>query len=195
MSSVIRSLAVTKEALTRFVKADSPSYINGPEEEEVNVLFPFSYSNQILDITYEGNYFKQRMVDISGNDPDDDNDRESRTTIRILSGPYLATSLGPNFKAYIRSWRAASIDVGSPIEVYIAPQLLRVQEADYKNINSIENETYRISELAPASDNYISGSSVTNYNTTYIFKTPLTFTIVEDGVKKYITFRTVLDQE
>jgi hypothetical protein len=73
--------------------------------------------------------------------------------------------------------------------------LLRVQEADYKNINSIENETYRISELAPASDNYISGSSVTNYNTTYIFKTPLTFTIVEDGVKKYITFRTVLDQE
>ena len=191
MSSVIRSLAVTKEALTRFVKPNSPCYDDISGASDFVKLFPFSYSNQILDITYEGNNFKERMVDISGGEPESETD----TIIRILSGPYLATSLGPTFKAYVRSWRAATIDADSPIEVYIAPQLLRVQEADYNHISSDSGDSWLISASSPASDNYVAGSVANNYNTTYIFKTPLTFTIVEGGTKKYITFKTSLDQE
>lgn len=188
MSSVNRNLAATKEALTRFVKPESPYYNNG----SIDVLFPFSYSSQVLDISYEGNNFKSLMVDISGNEP---GDSESDTTVRILGGPFLATSLGENFKAYIRSWRESTIDEGSPIEIYIAPQLLRVQEASYRNISSGSSENWKISESPPASDNYISGNNANKYRTTYVFKTPLTFTIIEDGVKKYITFRTAFDQE
>ena len=188
MSSVNRNLAATKEALTRFVKPESPRYYNGSN----GVLFPFSYSSQVLDISYEGNNFKSLMVDISGNEP---GDSESDTTVRILGGPFLATSLGENFKAYIRSWRESTIDEGSPIEIYIAPQLLRVQEASYRNISSGSSENWKISESPPASDNYISGNNANKYRTTYVFKTPLTFTIIEDGVKKYITFRTAFDQE
>ena len=120
---------------------------------------------------------------------------ETDTTIRITSGPYLVTSLGDNFKAYIRSWRSSTIDAGSPIEVNVLPQVLRVQEASYANISSTNTASWKISTSAPSCDNYITGSDTNQYNTTYIFKTPLTFTILESGVKKYITFKTALDQE
>jgi hypothetical protein len=190
MSSAKRTFAATKEGLTKFLNPESPAYNNGVRR----VLFPFSYSNQVLDISYEGNNFKERMVDISGTSPSS----ETNTSLRIISGPRLVTSLGPNFKAYIRSWRAATIDAGSPIEVYIAPQVVRVQEAEYANIsadNDEEEEYWKISTSPPKSENYIAGGVATEYDTTYIFKTPLTFTIVEDSVTKYITFITGLDQE
>jgi hypothetical protein len=137
------------------------------------------------------------MVDVSGVEPISETD----TIVRILSGPVLATSLGPNFKAYIRSWRSnpgggnPPIDAGSPIEIYVAPQLLRVQQAAFTNITANSNASFKISTSAPAGDNYIAGDATTQYDSTYVFKTPLTFTTVEGGVTQYITFRTVLDQE
>jgi hypothetical protein len=187
MSSSIRSLATRKEGLTRFLKASSPTYRDG----SVDILFPFSYSNQVLDITYAGNNFKSIMVDTTNQEPDNNAD----TSISILGGLYLATSLGPNFKAYIRAWRTG-IDAGSPIEVVIAPQLIRVQEAGSITSSTTNNsDVWTISSSAPSGDNYVSGDSTNNFKTTYIFKTPLTFSIFEGGVKKYITFKTALDQE
>ncbi len=72
---------------------------------------------------------------------------------------------------------------------------MRVQEADVNNITANSSESYVISELPPVSDFYTAGAPPNNYYTTFVFKTPLTFTILESGVTKYITFRTVLDQE
>ena len=86
-------------------------------------------------------------------------------------------------------------DAGSPIEVYIAPQVLRAQEADYANVTATGNEVSIISTSPPKSDNYIAGSVATEYEAKYIFKTPLTFTTVEGGVINYFTFITSLDQE
>jgi hypothetical protein len=185
----MRSLAVKKEGLTRFVKPDSPSYNDGNSDR----LFPFSYSNQVLDISYDGNNFKSIMVDSINESPDAAG--ETLTIISILGGPYLATSLGENFKAYIRSWRSGSIDAGSPIEVYVAPQLLRVQEVDLSHVNATGGDTVLININPPTGDNYVAGSVANKYHTTYVFKTPLTFSIVEGGVKKYITFKTALDQD
>jgi hypothetical protein len=54
MTSVIRAYSEKKEGLTLFVKPESPTYDDGTN----NVLFPFSYLNQVLDITYNGNNFK-----------------------------------------------------------------------------------------------------------------------------------------
>jgi hypothetical protein len=188
MSSALRTMVVKKEGLTRFIKPESPAYDIG---EGDYILFPFSYSNGVLDISFEGNDFESIMVDNLNVGPGG----ETQTAVSILSGPYLATSLGDNFKAYIRAWRDGTIDAGSPINVYIAPQLLKVQEADYANIDANSGDPYKISTTPPVSDYYTAGDATNKYQTKYVFKTPLTFTIIEDGVKKYITFRTKFDQE
>jgi hypothetical protein len=187
MTSVLREFAVRQQGLTRFVKPESPSY----DQDGQVLLFPFSFSNGVLDISYSGNTFKTTMVDIPNQAPDDETD----SIVSIMSGPYLATSLGNNFKDYIRAWRDGSIDAGSPIEIYIAPQLLRVQQAAIANIDANSGASYKISTTAPASDTFPTGTVANDYLTTFVFKTPLTFTIVESGVVNYVTFKTVLDQE
>lgn len=189
MSSALRTMAVKKEGLTRFIKPESPCYDDTTLGE--GILFPFSYSNGVLDISYDGNDFETDMVDTTGNAPN----AETDIAIQVMSGPYLATSLGNNFKAYIRAWRDSTIDAGSPINMYIAPQLLKVQEADVNNVSATSSSSYIISTESPAGDNYTSGTEANKYRTKYVFKTPLTFTIIESGVTKYITFRTILDQE
>jgi hypothetical protein len=189
MSSLLRAYAPRKEAFTRFLKPESPCYDDTVLSRVV--LFPFSYSNGVLDISYQGNNFEADNVTTPNIAPLDETD----TAIQVLSGPYLVTSLGNNFKAYIRAWRDGTIDADSPIDIYIAPQMFKVQEADTANIDANNNNSYKISTRPPVSDNYTAGSIATQYNTAYVFKTPLTFTIVESGVTNYITFRTLMDQE
>lgn len=176
-----------KEGLTKFIKPESPSYDDGLN----TVLFPFSCINNVLDITYAGNNFKSIMVDTTGQDPS----AETDTSVRIVSGVSLVMSLGNNFKDYIRAWRSGTIDTGSPIEIFIAPQVVRVQEASILHVSANSGSSWTITPTPPTCENYMAGSDVNRFNTTYIFKTPLTFTIVESGVTQYITFRTMLDQE
>jgi hypothetical protein len=187
MTSMLRTFAEPKLGLTRFLKPESPCYDNGNSV----VLFPFTYRNGVLDITYTGNNFQDVMVDVSGVSPDSETD----TAIQILSGPYLVTSLGDNFKDYIRAWRDGTIDAGSPINVFIAPQILKVQEADTDHVNSTQGDSWLRSTIPPTSDGYVVGTVENKYQTSYVFKTPLTFTIVESGVTQYFTFRTKFDQE
>lgn len=188
MTSVIRTFSTTKEGLTRFVKPNSPCYAT---TGNAVVLFPFTYVNGVLDITYSGNNFQEVMVDTVNVDPDNEPD----TSVRIVGGPFLVSSLGNTFKDYIRAWRDGTIDAGSPINIYVAPTLLRVQEAALTNIDSINTDVFKISTIAPSGENFITGNTVDNFKTTYVFKTPLVFTIVEGGVTKYITFKTEFDQE
>jgi hypothetical protein len=176
-----------QRGLTSFVKAESPCYNDSLQGNRV--LFPFTYSEGVLDITYEGNSFEAAMVTITGNAPNSETD----TALRILGTPRLVTSLGENFKAYIRAWRTVTIDAGSPIEIYIAPQVIRVQELDRVHIDA--DVPFQISTIPPSGGEYIAGSEANLYLTKYVFKTPLTFTIVEGGVTQYITFNTALDQE
>jgi hypothetical protein len=187
MTSVLRYFSVKKEGLTLFLKPESPSYNNGT----VNVLFPFSYLDGVLDISYSGNDFKQIMVDVPGEAPR----AETRTAIRMMGGVFLVTSLGENFKSYIRSWRSSTIDPNSPITIYTYPQIVRVQQASLANVDSFSTFSYTVSNQAPASDTYPTGTVANDYDTTFIFKTPLTFTIYEGGVVQYITFQTNLDQD
>ena len=187
MTSVLRYLSVKKEGLTLFLKPESPCYPNGTD----NVLFPFSYLNGVLDITYSGNNFKEIMVDVTGEDPR----AETDVAIRMMGGTFLVTLLGENFKSYIRAWRSSTIDAGSPITIYSFPQIVRVQQASIANVDANQGNSYLISNQPPASDTYPTGSVANDYQTTFIFKTPLTFTIYEGGVVQYITFKTMLDQE
>lgn len=190
MTSVLRSLSVRKEGLTQFVKVESPSY--NDSIKGINVLFPFVYSNGVLDISYAGNAFKVDMVDTVNQSP---SDIDVDIVYRITGSSRLVTSLGDNFKAYIRAWRDGTIDTGSSIQLYTPSQVIRVQGGDHDHIDDQQNETYKISTKQPSNDFYVTGESANEYESTYIFKTPLTFTIVESGVTQYITFRSMLDQE
>lgn len=187
MSSIGSSFVKRQEELSRFIKLESPCY----DDSNINRLFPFIFINGMLDITYEGNSFKATMVDITGVSPNNQTD----TMIYIMGGPRLVTSIGQNFKAYIRAWLTGTIDEGSPIGLYQPCQIIRVQEADLNNITAIGSETYLISEIPPVSDFFTAGVPSNNYYTTFVFKTPLTVTFVEDGITKYLTFRTVFEQE
>jgi hypothetical protein len=193
MTSVIRTFPPRNQGLTRFLKSESPCYEDSglpplPNGDYQSVLFPFSYYNGTLDISYSGNTFQSDMVAATGNNPINN----SLVAIQLMSGPRLVTSLGDNFKAYIRSWRAGTIDAGSPINIYINPQVIKVQEAQFANVDT--NASYKISTQSPASDTYPTGAISNNYQTKYVFKTPLTFTILESSVLKYITFRTAFDE-
>lgn len=189
MSSISRAYPKINQGLTRFAKPESPCY--NDSGLDLDVLFPFSYSNGVLDISYSGNSFEADMVAVTGRAPDSETD----VAVQIMSGPQLVTSLGDNFKAYIRSWRDGSIDAGSPINIYINPQVIRVQEAQFANVDANSGSSYKISTEPPASDTYPTGAVANNYQVKYVFKTPLTFTILEGGVTQYITFRTAFDQE
>jgi hypothetical protein len=189
MSSLLRSFPNVAQGLTRFLKPESPCY----DDTGFNtiVLFPFTYLNGVLDISYSGNTFEADMVTTLNIEPD----AETDVAIRITGGPFLVTSLGSKFKDYVRAWRDGTIDAGSPIEIHIQPTIYRVQQADNVNVDANSGDSYKISTKEPSSDYYVTGSTQNTYQSTYIFKTPLTFTILESGVKKYITFRTQLDQE
>jgi hypothetical protein len=145
----------------------------------------------VLDISYAGNTFEADMVTSLNNSPYSETD----TAVQVLGGPHLVTALGENFKAYVRAWRDGSIDAGSPIEIYIRPQVIRVQEAQYEHVDASSGSAYKISTLPPASDTYPTGAPINTYQAKYVFQTPLTFTIVESGITQYITFRTKMDQE
>jgi hypothetical protein len=193
---MLRGYAARKEGVTTFSKIDSACYYDNILD--LYLLFPFTYSDGVLDISYDDNRFKEEMVDTpnqSPNESDDDDPDELATLIRIMGGAQLVSSLGENFKAYIRAWRDGSIDAGSPISIYIAPQVMRVQEADFNYINASSSDEYTISSRAPSGDAYVTGNNVNRYRATYVFKTPLTITVVESGVVQYITFRSILDQE
>ena len=186
---MLRGYAIRKEGLTTFIKPESACYYDNILDR--NVLFPFSYSNGVLDISYAANSFKEEMVDTLNQSPDN----ESYFAIRVTGGLQQVTSLGENFKAYIRAWRDGSIDADSPILIHIPSQVIRVQEIDSAFVNADDDDVYRISSQPPSGDTYTIGNDANQYRTTYVFKTPLTLTIVESGFVQYITFRTTMDQE
>jgi hypothetical protein len=201
MSSNIRQFIQNITGITKFHKIESPCYYDSDLDEDI--LFPFVFSNSTLDITYEGNNFKSRMIDVSEREPES----ESRTMVEIIGGPYLVQSIGDNFKEYIRSWRMKFYVPNTPIELYIKPQILRVKQADIINLRSSASTSVRITDTPPINDTFTMGSDINNYFSSFIFKTPMVLSIQEFVPDKdteeptpttsirYIIFKSDFDQE
>jgi hypothetical protein len=190
MSSILRRTANTKSALTKFTLVDGPCYTDSGLG--ISVLFPFTYSNGVLDININpaANSFEANMINvITGNAPDEDNE----LLVKQMGGLGLVRALGPNFVAYIRAWRNATIDAGSPVSVYIPGVVTKVQQAPASAME--DGGVYEVSTVAPVSDEYITGNPANNYLTSWVFKKPLTITTVEGGVLTYITLRTAFDED
>lgn len=180
MSSTLRSYQTVPDNSTKFEIVKSATY----DDNGKALLFPFTCDEGVLDISLEGNNFEQLMILQTSQTPGHDVDG----VVRVLGGPRYVMSLGPNFIRYIRAWRTPGIDVNAPIQIVIPGIMTRVQVGDPSSV--IEGDSFKVSNNLPESDNYICNGA--RYCTTYIFKSPLTISIKENGVRRYVTFKSNL---
>jgi len=184
MSSVLRSTATPPILPTKFHRIESPIYDDSSLTRFM--LFPFTYSNGVLDIQYIDS-FEADMVTSTGNPPES----EPSVSVQLMGGTSLVQSLGPNFLAYINAWRTG-IDSGSQIKIYINGVVQKVK-ATYNNF--VGDSVYQVTTTPPSSDDYSVGTTNDSFRTTWVFKKPLTITTVESGVTQYITFVTRFDED
>lgn len=184
MTSMLRNKAEVPKLATEFHRLESPCYYDNALG--YNTLFPFTYSNGVLDVEYIDD-FEADMVTSTGVSPSTDPD----VSVRLTGSIGLVTSIGPKLEAYIRAWRTG-IDSGTPVRVYVNGVVQKVQMTrdQYVGDGSWEESTE-----PPRSENYIIGSTSNSYRSTWVFKKPFTFTVVEGGVTKYITFATRFDED
>ena len=180
MSSTLRSYQTVSDDSMKFHVVNSVSY----DDNNVELLFPFTCEEGVLDISLDGNNFEQLMITQTARTPGHD----VTGVVRVLGGARYVTSLGPNFIRYIRAWRTPGIDVNAPIQIVTPGIMTRVQTGDRTNV--AQDDSFKVHNNLPESDNYICNGA--RYCTTYIFKSPLTISIKENGIRRYVTFKSTL---
>ena len=189
MSSVVRSNPSSSEPKTKFVPILSLSY-NNPNYNGsgINhyVLLPFTYSNGVLDMNANLTGF------VPADGQGDDNGFSWRM-VKAMGGEGLVNKLGPTFltwfEAYVEDYVSNPI---SNIKLEIAPVMTKVQMS-VPYAGSILNSQYCFRadlDEAPSSDQFITGNSVSNFDTVWVFKTPLVISYTDGGNKKYASLYT-----
>lgn len=152
------------------------------------IPFTFDRSTAELDIDATIGGFQGSMIDISNQAPTRDLD----VIVRYMGGSHIVQRLGDTFKEYIRSWREGTIDPGSDITIHTKPVITKIIVQDPSLGTNYGFDTYpavaRGGTVNNAPDNTEYYSNLAIYST-YVFKTPLVFTIVESGVTKYVIFQ------
>ena len=182
MTSVLRSFGTPTVTPVKFNRIQSPCYAD--TSLGYTTLFPFTYSNGVLDIQYIDS-FQADMVAMPNEDPLTDPD----VAVQVMGGPELVRQLGANFVSYIRAWRAT--DAGTPVTIYSNGIVLKVQAI---RSSFVGDESFEVSTAPPPSDNYTMGAAANAYRANWVFKSPLTITTIEGGVKQYITFASRFDK-
>jgi hypothetical protein len=187
MTSNLRSYSVRKENPTKPVTLTTAYYIGADDQYH---LFPFTYVNGTLDIARIDN-FQQDYIDTPAVKPDDTSCDPAHHYM-LLGGTGVVTKIGPTFVSYIRA--AWVLDSTSPVRIYQPCVVTKVQEMDEPDDGaSIVESGFYEATVPPSSDGYIVPTF--DYRTSWIFKTPLTISIVKDGVKSYITFVTLIGHD
>jgi hypothetical protein len=197
MTSIVRTPSQLPTFGTKFIRIESPSYNSSTFGRKIP--FPFTYNNGTLDLEFIDDFEAIKVLDpdplpdpwvpVEARAPD----KEVDVDVTLMGGKRLVQRLGPNFETYIRAWRTATIDAGSPISIYIQPSVQKIQYTNSGADNG--DEVYFVSNTPPTSDTYTIGSSINNYRTTWIFASPLTITTIEGGVTKYITLTSRLHED
>ena len=186
MTSLLRSIATLRETPVKTIGITGPFYKDS-SLSDIYMPFPFIVENGVLDINLT-NSFEADMITITGKSPQS-NDTDSTNKCRLIGGLELVTSLGPNFIRYINAWRT-SIDNGQPITIVVNPTMTKIQIHPQSFLET--DNGYKESTVPPSGDSYSWGDDSNNWQTVWIFRSPLTFSIVESGVTKYITLSTEL---
>lgn len=196
MSSILRKNFSKYTSVTDLVEIQSASYYDSVADE--TFLFPFTYSNGVLDIALIDN-FEADMIDSSGNSP---GESEPSYKVRLLGGTGVVTSVGTNFQNYIYSWRSRyynasgfvvdlDVNTSSPIRVFRPATVTRVQM-----VGVTQTDAYEVSSTPPSGSNYTIGSPANNYRSVWVFESPLTVIYKDSSnVDQYITLHSKFDED
>ena len=179
MTSVSRAFT-TLDAKTKFVAVKSLSYSNAPVGH--NLLVPFTYSNQTLDISPVPGF-----VPSNG---DGSSSGQVWRTVQVFGTTGPVTDLDPTFLEWFYNFD--DVDTGS-VSVYTPATMMKVQynTAGGNSGNEYLNVDYGYESGAtvpPSGSEFISGSAESNFDTVYIFKTPLVLKYNNVGTPSYATF-------
>lgn len=185
MSSILRSNPGAPEPKTKFVPIRSLTYVNNNYNntgETHYVLLPFSYDNGVLDMNVS-------VPGFSPSDGEGDSNGFSWRMVKAMGGDGLVHTLGSNFKTWLTAYIDSDI---TNIQINTAPIMTKVQMS-VPNNGSILNSQYCIRtglDEAPSSDEFVTGTSATNYDTVYVFKTPLVVSYTDSGSTQYASLYT-----
>jgi hypothetical protein len=202
MSSVQSAFASIDKPPTKFAALITPGYddtviVTG---ETIGMPIPFTVVNQVLDINVNQSSDIQTFVNV-GTEP------ESRVNVqgKAFGGARLVQSFGPNMTRYLRNWIGGIETLGAayagPLVLYIQPLMTKIQLANpsfaIPNDGPFERDrSWGITTEAPVSTEYTGGSSINNFFTAWIFKTPMTIQYVTAGGGfKYITMTSQFAEE
>lgn len=181
MSSVSRSYGTAK-AETKFVPIKSLTFYNGDHY----VLVPFNVTNGVLDFLTTDTGFTPS----DGNG--DDSGFPSWRMVKPMGGSQLVTTLSANFKTWFNNWEG-NVDTNS-ISIFIAPIMTKVQMT-VPSGGSILNSQYVLRTgltEAPTSDQFVTGNDNNEYNSVWVFKTPLVikYRLNDDSTDYYASLYT-----
>lgn len=159
-------------SLLDYVRISGPYYHNS---DNGFALFPFVVADGELDIA-PLNFSEYASAPLM----DTDINIHNLPLYRFLGETATVAALGPKFIRYINLWRKQPVD--SPVTVHAPGTMTKVQASDKRALYT--GAVYRITPDIPLID-------IPN-GTSWVFKSPLTITTVENGVTQYITFNTTL---
>lgn len=193
-----RSLANTSN-LPFNVYVSGPTYIFPPDTTiplQPVRLIPFNYlKNGVLELNPD--FYFTVMQNTNNYFPGDNN----TTPVRLLGGHNMVTNIGPNLSAYITSIYNNKFNAAGGVQsvsVYSPGVVTKVQILDYNalgalgvDVNTSTSDKQIGDSSHPPETHYINGDNTNNYNTTYVFESPLTLIInFGNGSSRYYTFKT-----
>jgi hypothetical protein len=140
------------------------SYISGPTyvgPNSINLLFPFSLSNGVLNLNLVNNFTLNTGVP-----------QKMGATVRLSGTSRNATSIGSNLRTYIknRTWGTNTIPDASSIVVHTPASMTMVQQLDETFIGQMDGSPFSVTNGPPPSNFAL---QFPGFGITYVFLTPL----------------------
>ena len=162
------------------------TYISGPTyvgPNSINLLFPFTLSNGVLNINLINNFTLNTGVP-----------QKMGATVRLSGSSKNATSIGSNLRTYIknRTWGSNTITDESTISVHTPATMTMVQQLDETFIGQMDGSPFTVTSGPPPSNFAL---QFPGFGVTFVFLTPLVLKARNSsGQNFYITLNSSWDR-
>lgn len=162
----LKAAAATAAMFPRAIVTGLPSwsYVSGPTyvgPNSINLLFPFSLSNGILEVNLINNFTLATGLP-----------QNMGATVNLSGTSRTANQIGPNFRAYIknRTWNGRTISDASSISVHIPAPMTLVQQLNETFIGHMSAVPFTVTSGPPPSNFAL---QFQGFGVTYAFLKPL----------------------